>query len=277
MPVGNLRLYIASTRHGQSPVEIYQVDVDNRSVAAIKRVLWLLKFIGDTDKLGVAASSALVGALAIAGMAVTPAEAALQTLTVDINDYASAVDSTPGQTLAILTVQDLLGGGVSVDFSLDQATFFASTGGPHITLGFNLNTTITAGDLTITSPTGVGAPTFTFTAPTGTLQPGFGSLTAGLTGNWSGTSNHFAGPIDFDIAGVSVSNFVANSKGFFAVVDGLGPNGTGEIGGNMGTIGTTRTVGTPEPSTWAMLLIGFAGLGFAGYRKAKTARTFSAA
>jgi PEP-CTERM motif len=25
----------------------------------------------------------------------------------------------------------------------------------------------------------------------------------------------------------------------------------------------------PEPSTWAMLLVGFAGLGFAGYRKAK--------
>jgi hypothetical protein len=30
---------------------------------------------------------------------------------------------------------------------------------------------------------------------------------------------------------------------------------------------TTQTV--PEPSTWAMMLIGFAGLGFAGYRSAK--------
>jgi hypothetical protein len=27
----------------------------------------------------------------------------------------------------------------------------------------------------------------------------------------------------------------------------------------------------PEPSTWAMLLIGFAGLGVAAYRRAKTA------
>jgi hypothetical protein len=25
---------------------------------------------------------------------------------------------------------------------------------------------------------------------------------------------------------------------------------------------------TPEPSTWAMMMLGFAGLGFAGYRKA---------
>jgi len=29
------------------------------------------------------------------------------------------------------------------------------------------------------------------------------------------------------------------------------------------------TVGTPEPSTWAMMLIGFAGLGFAGYRASR--------
>ena len=36
-------------------------------------------------------------------------------------------------------------------------------------------------------------------------------------------------------------------------------------------------MGAPEPSTWAMMLLGFAGLGFAGYRKAKNARfAFSA-
>jgi PEP-CTERM motif len=32
----------------------------------------------------------------------------------------------------------------------------------------------------------------------------------------------------------------------------------------------------PEPSTWAMMLLGFAGLGFAGYRQAKKARPASA-
>jgi PEP-CTERM motif len=32
----------------------------------------------------------------------------------------------------------------------------------------------------------------------------------------------------------------------------------------------------PEPSTWAMMLVGFAGLGFAGYRRARKARPASA-
>ena len=37
------------------------------------------------------------------------------------------------------------------------------------------------------------------------------------------------------------------------------------------------TSGVPEPSTWAMMLIGFVGLGFAGYRRAKKARATVAA
>jgi hypothetical protein len=32
------------------------------------------------------------------------------------------------------------------------------------------------------------------------------------------------------------------------------------------------TTGAPEPSTWAMMLLGFAGLGYAGYRKAREPR-----
>ena len=36
---------------------------------------------------------------------------------------------------------------------------------------------------------------------------------------------------------------------------------------NGNTIGFETTV--PEPSTWAMMLLGFAGLGFLGYRKVR--------
>jgi hypothetical protein len=36
-------------------------------------------------------------------------------------------------------------------------------------------------------------------------------------------------------------------------------------------VSTVTTNGVPEPSTWAMMLLGFAALGFAGYRRPKAA------
>ena len=39
---------------------------------------------------------------------------------------------------------------------------------------------------------------------------------------------------------------------------------TGVFNGTM-----TPVIAVPEPSTWAMLIIGFAGLGYAGFRRAK--------
>ena len=39
--------------------------------------------------------------------------------------------------------------------------------------------------------------------------------------------------------------------------------------GNGANTFTLDAVATPEPSTWAMMLLGFAGLAFAGYRRAK--------
>ena len=37
------------------------------------------------------------------------------------------------------------------------------------------------------------------------------------------------------------------------------------------TVSFQATGGVPEPSTWAMMLLGFAGLGFAGYRRGRKA------
>ena len=37
-------------------------------------------------------------------------------------------------------------------------------------------------------------------------------------------------------------------------------------------MGPIPLVAVPEPSTWAMMLIGFAGLGFVGYRRAREPR-----
>ena len=51
----------------------------------------------------------------------------------------------------------------------------------------------------------------------------------------------------------------------------VGPDGQG-FGASQGFV-----VGVPEPSTWAMMLLGFAGLGFAGHRNVKVKALFSEA
>jgi hypothetical protein len=46
---------------------------------------------------------------------------------------------------------------------------------------------------------------------------------------------------------------------------------------NNAFITASIQTGVPEPSTWAMMLLGFAGLGYAGYRKARVGRMAPAA
>jgi hypothetical protein len=203
--------------------------------------------------------------------AASGAQAALQTLRVNFDQYASAVDATPGQILATMTVKDLASGGVSVDVSLDKAIYFASTGGPHITLAFSLDKAIGFSDLTFSNPS---KSDFTFVLNKNAGST-FGTFTDGIAGAWSGTSNHFGGPIDFTIAGIQVSDFEKNATGFWAIADVLGTKGTGEAGGAFGavtTIAATSLAPVPEPSTWAMMLVGFAGLGYAAIRRGREAR-----
>jgi hypothetical protein len=70
-----------------------------------------------------------------------------------------------------------------------------------------------------------------------------------------------------------------NVTGGFVGWEGIDQNGwsettydnhTGTTAGVLANI-YVGTPTTPEPSTWAMMLLGFAGLGYAGYRKARPA------
>ena len=67
------------------------------------------------------------------------------------------------------------------------------------------------------------------------------------------------------------SNGVGNGPGnaVFGVVVATAETQLDRVAG-----GVTATV--PEPSTWAMMLLGFAGLGFAGYRKSRKAAALAA-
>jgi autotransporter-associated beta strand protein len=72
---------------------------------------------------------------------------------------------------------------------------------------------------------------------------------------------------------------VTTAGGFGAFTEYVTFNPLSENGAGLGNSGlgpiTLEFTGTavPEVSTWAMMMLGFAGLGFAGYRKARTGRT----
>ena len=66
----------------------------------------------------------------------------------------------------------------------------------------------------------------------------------------------------------------AAANGTFAFVFSI-LDGTGTEQWNSGTQTLSITV-VPEVSTWAMMLVGLAGLGLAGYRRAESGRTILA-
>jgi hypothetical protein len=157
--------------------------------------------------------------------------------------YANAGDTTPNETVAIMTVQDLVGEGVSVDVSLDKAIYFASTGGPHITFAFNLDpsVSISFNDLLFSNPLKSDF-TFALNKNAGFFVKNFYQpvLRSGDRQPWCRR--------DLTIADLHVSIY-QNAKAI-GIVDVL-LHGTGEAGATGVTTTTTSIApSVPEPSTW---------------------------
>jgi PEP-CTERM motif-containing protein len=77
----------------------------------------------------------------------------------------------------------------------------------------------------------------------------------------------------FTISGGDLVDLFSNGVGF-----GINPGDTNVFGVVVATpaaavdyVANGVAASTPEASTWAMMILGFAGLGFAGYRKARKA------
>jgi hypothetical protein len=140
----------------------------------------------------------------------------------------------------------------------------------------------------------------------GVPYPGSGTVTATLTGgNWvadaaTGTINGSAvtGVTSFDgtdnllfptgltyldtkgIAFQTAAGQIVDIFSFFAQGSQPSGNAYGELASNPGGFGVgtfTLTAAVPEPSTWAMLILGFVGLGFLGYRRSKTSAAMTVA
>jgi PEP-CTERM motif len=79
------------------------------------------------------------------------------------------------------------------------------------------------------------------------------------------------GPLEFQLLGLTVADFIQNGiNGYYFGADVIACTGiagvtctTGGVAANLITV----TPGVPEPSTWAMMILGFAGIGFMAYRR----------
>lgn len=112
-----------------------------------------------------------------------------------------------------------------------------------------------------TTPSGTGPAQLTSGTSFSSTSPGIGQIFFigdGLTGTGSGDVQTFIVP-------------TGATRLFLGVTDEGGNfDNSGTI---VATISESGSVtGTPEPSTWAMMLLGFCGLGFMAYRKKSATR-----
>jgi hypothetical protein len=141
---------------------------------------------------------------------------------------------------------------------------------------FHFNMSVSAGVTTYIDPEiatgyiyaiGAGNPDFaSVTLPTLPHQTGpyeiewNGGLDTAFRSGGSVLDFTGGGVSSFEVTGIDVANDLSPTNPT-ALVTTLTFEGTGMFTGTM----TPLTVNVPEPATWAMMLIGFAGLAFAGY------------
>jgi PEP-CTERM motif len=123
--------------------------------------------------------------------------------------------------------------------------------------------------------------TFTFSSPASGISFFFNNYGTSYSGR--GATLYYA----YNASDTLITDaFIGDTNGATVVVPASGikwlvlDNGTGDPTGDSNSwlfgVGSLTFSTVPEPSTWAMLLLGFAGLGFAGYRKAKASAVFAA-
>ena len=186
----------------------------------------------------------------------------------------------------LLTI-DTTVGGAFVQLTLTQSSFGAHNSLAALvssnienTLGIPLTVTLLASDTGFTAPVSFinNSASLTFNANTGTPDSTLkfwadtldtqganpnntpGSLLETVFGHAITDPDSFSGS---KIAAFSASDPFSMTEGAALV---LRPDGS-VTGFNQ-----SMTSGVPEPSTWAMLVIGFAGLAWAGLRRGKSAR-----
>jgi hypothetical protein len=200
----------------------------------------------------------LAAAVAIyAAVAATPSYASVYTLAV--SDPAAGLGAGPYGTVTVtdlgtnLLITETLNGGFSFRNAPDAN---------HFSLAFNLDTTsgvsfsnITSGFAVVPGPVNQSPfGTFQLALDCGTCSAGFNAGVTTLSFQVTATGGLNESDLVanlFNGQNIYFASDIANAAGF-----------TGNVGGIAGAV--------PEPSTWAMLILGFAGIGFMAYRRRET-------
>jgi hypothetical protein len=133
---------------------------------------------------------------------------------------------------------------IDVVVSLSDGVLMVETGGPHTPFVFNLASTVAGSKVSVTS--------VNFDVAIGN-QPAtpYGDFTNGIAYNGQNGGGHGShGPLEFVVfnaSGITISDFVTNSGGYFFAADLLG------TGGSAGSVAATTTVTVPGPIVGAGL------------------------
>jgi hypothetical protein len=119
-------------------------------------------------------------------------------------------------------------------------------------------------------PAGNGQTTTLITNSTGSFIGNYSGPSFALTGVYTDSTGHSIGSIFVIGAGSSTVPFVVPATAtelFFGIPDALGFEGpSGYYADNSGSL-TVNVSSVPEPATWAMMILGFFGVGFMAYRR----------
>jgi hypothetical protein len=198
----------------------------------------------------------LVAGSALALLMAAPAFAAVETFTLNQVDPAAGLGSGPFGTI---TVTENAG---ALDFveTLNAGFKIHGGNGNHDAFDFDLT-----GEPGVT----ISALTSGITRESGTSfsEPPWGNFGYSLdcTGCGAGFGGGLVGPVSFKVTATSGSLSLA-SLGFNTVG---GQNiyfssdivNTGGFTGNVGATLTSVTGGVPEPTSWALMILGFGGVG----------------